>query len=223
MQPARSLPASTTTRTCSFGRLARGRHTDHPGDPRRAGRLIRSSAHDLHLNDEADFSGEQLSDTTSSSAPNSINLFQPSATLDVTANPTTATQLGQVITYTYTVTNTSSADSPDLALGTANDSFTDTLLGDVEADAIAAGAGDMAPGASVTFTETRAIQAGDPTPLVDSAAVAFTLAQNLGEFSNIIHASDSASVTLLPHLNIVKAVTAATTFTRATPRRSRLQ
>ena len=159
------------------------------------------------FNDEADFSGDQMSDTTNASAPNSINLFQPSATLDVTAGPDTATQLGQVITYTYTVTNTSSSDSPNLALGTANDSFTDSLLGDLEAAAIAAGAGDMSIGESVTFTMTRAVQAGDPTPLVNNADVAFTLAQNLGDFSNIIHAQDSASVTLLPHLNIVKAVT----------------
>jgi len=159
------------------------------------------------FNDDADFSGDQMTATTDASAPNSINLFQPSATLDVTVSSDTADHLGQVITYTYKVTNTSSSDSPDLVLGTANSSFTDSLLGDLQADAMAAGADDLALGESVTFTETRAIQAGDPTPLVDNAAVAFTLAQNLGDFTNIIHASDSASVTLLPHLNIVKAVT----------------
>src|SRR5262249_31496495 len=58
-----------------------------------------------------------------------------------------------------------------------------------------------------TFTETRAIQAGDPTPLTNSAAVVFTLAQNLGPFSNQIPAQASASVTLLPNLTITKAVT----------------
>src|SRR5262249_20669950 len=72
------------------------------------------------------------------SATNSVNLFQPSATLTETASPTTATQLGQVITYTFTVSNTSSSDSPNLVLdlNNPNDSFTDSLLGNLEADAI---------------------------------------------------------------------------------------
>ena len=65
----------------------------------------------------------------------------------------------------------------------------------------------MAPGGSFTFTETRAIQAGDPTPLTNTATVIFTLAQNLGSFSNLITANASASVTLLPQLTITKAVT----------------
>jgi Domain of unknown function DUF11 len=157
-------------------------------------------------NDEADFSGPPISD----SAVNTVNLFQPSATLSVTANPTTALHLGDLITYTYTVNNTSSADSPNLVLSASNpnDYFTDSLLGDLEADAIAAGGGSMAPGGSFSFTESRAIQAGDPTPLVNTATAAFTLAQNLGAFSNIISAQSSASVTLIPHLVIVKAVTA---------------
>ncbi|HKB00780.1 MAG TPA: hypothetical protein VKD90_01110 [Gemmataceae bacterium] len=157
------------------------------------------------FNDDADFSGDQITDT----ATNTVNLFQPSATLTVTPNPAVATQLGQVITYTYTVNNTSSADSPNLVLSAsnANNSFIDSLFGDLEADAIAAGGGSFGPGGSFTFTETRAIQAGDPTPLVNTATVKFTLAQNLGAFANIIPAQGSASVTLLPHLKIEKVVT----------------
>ena len=132
----------------------------------------------------------RLEDPITASATNSVNLFQPSATLTVTASPTTAQHLGDVITYTYTVNNTSSADSPNLVLDTSNpnNSFTDTLLGNLEADAIAAGGGSLAPGGSFTFTETRAIQAGDPTPLTNTATVVFTLAQNLGSFSNLITA-----------------------------------
>jgi uncharacterized repeat protein (TIGR01451 family) len=155
------------------------------------------------------------------SADNSVNLFQPSASLTETVSPTSATSLGQVITYTFTVTNTSSSDSPNLVLDLSNpnDSFTDTLLTtatgyNLEADAIHAFTGDntatvasIPPGASFSFTETRAIKAGDPTPLTDTSNVAFTLAQNLGNFSNIIHASGSASVRLLPHLEINKSVT----------------
>jgi uncharacterized repeat protein (TIGR01451 family) len=171
-----------------------------------------NSAVTFNYNANADFSGE----VETASALNSVNLFQPSASLSETASPTSATSLGQVITYTFTVTNTSSADSPNLVLDLSNpnDSFTDTLLGNLEADAIHAATGDnsatvasIAPGASFSFTETRAIQAGDPTPLTDTSSVAFTLAQNLGNFTNIIHASGSATVTLLPHLEINKSVT----------------
>src|SRR5207237_114287 len=125
------------------------------------------------------------------------------------ASPTTASHLGDLITYTYTVNNTSSSDSPNLVLSTsnANNSFTDTLIGDIEADAIAAGGGDVAPGGSFSFTETRAISAGDPSPLINKANVVFTLAQNLGAFSNKIKANAQASVTLLPALSITKAQT----------------
>src|SRR5262245_25617989 len=150
-----------------------------------------------------------LADQITASANTSVNLFQPSATMSLVASPTTAQHLGDPITYTYTVNNTSSADSPNLVLSLANpnNSFTDTLLGNLEADAIAAGGGSVAPGSSFTFTKTRPIKAGDPTPLTDASKVAFTLAQNLGNFSNIIRAVSSASVILLPHIAISKAVT----------------
>jgi uncharacterized repeat protein (TIGR01451 family) len=157
-----------------------------------------------------------LEDPITASATNTVNLFQPSMTLTETASPATATQLGQVITYTFTITNTSSADSPNLVLDTSdpNNFFTDSLLGNLEADAIHAATGDntatvasIAPGATFTLTETRAIQAGDPNPLTDTSNVAFTLAQDLGTFPNIISASASASVTLVPQLTITKAIT----------------
>ena len=150
-----------------------------------------------------------LEDPVTASASTSVNLFQPSATMTLAASPTTAQHLGDVITYTYTVNNTSSSDSPNLVLSTSNasNSFTDTLLGNLEADAIAAGGGSVAPGGSFSFTETRAIQAGDPSPLTNSATVVFTLAQNLGSFGNLIRANASTSVTLLPELNITKAAT----------------
>ena len=124
-----------------------------------------------------DLAGQE--DQITASATNSVNLFQPSATMTVTASPTTATHLGQVITYTYSVSNTSSSDSPNLVLDSTNqgagdpNTFTDTLLGDLEADAIHAATGNntatvasIAPGGSFTFTETRNIQSGDPNPLI---------------------------------------------------------
>src|SRR5206468_3799354 len=153
-------------------------------------------------------------DPVTASAANSVNLFQPSATMTLVAAPTTAQHLGDVITYTYAVNNTSSADSPNLVLDTnnANNSFTDTLLGDLEADAIAAGGGSVAPGGSFSFIETRAIQAGDPSPLTNSATVIFTLAQNLGSFGNLITANAASLPAGASGTVVVSAVVPADLF-----------
>src|SRR5262249_8741656 len=147
-----------------------------------------------------DLAGADTPITTSVS--DSVNLFQPSATLTETVSPT-AGVVGTSLTYTYTVTNTSSSDSPNLILDTSNpnDSFTSTLFGDIEADAIHAFTGNnlatvasIAPGASFSFTETHVISTSDlPGPISDSTTAHFTLAQNLGNFSNIIKASSQAT------------------------------
>src|SRR5262249_36848121 len=54
-------------------------------------------------------------DPISTTTTTSVNLFQPSATLSETASPS-AGVVGTPITYTFTVSNTSSADSPNLIL-----------------------------------------------------------------------------------------------------------
>src|SRR5262249_45282468 len=79
-----------------------------------------------------------------------VNLFQPSASLSLVASPS-AGIVGSPITYTYTVSNTSSSDSPNLILdlSNSNDSFIDSLLGNLEADAIHAFAGNLATVASI--------------------------------------------------------------------------
>jgi uncharacterized repeat protein (TIGR01451 family) len=147
-------------------------------------------------------------DPITTSASNSVNLFQPSATLTVTASPTAAA-VGTSIDYHYTMTNTSSADSPNLVLDTSNpnSSFTDTLLGDLEAAATAAdGTNDgklsLAPGASLSFDVFRTLQAGDPKPLTNSAEAIFTLAQNLGPFTNRIHAPSNVATVNVVDANI---------------------
>src|SRR5262249_41279828 len=175
-------------------------------------------------NDAADFSGDAV---TSAPITNGVNLFQPSASLTLTASPTSAA-VGTLITYTYTVTNTSSADSPNLVLDLNNPthSFTDTPLGNLEADAIAAmplhpsaGVGSVGPGGSFTFTETRTLLASDPKPLTNSAEGIFTLAQNLGNFSNRIHAPSNVAPVNVVDANIsiapdaVNAVGQSHTFT----------
>jgi uncharacterized repeat protein (TIGR01451 family) len=129
-------------------------------------------------------------DAVSTSVTSRVNLFQPSATMTVTASPAVA-EVGDAITYTYTVNNTSSTDSPNLVLS----SLTDTVLGNLTATASANGCGSLAPGASCTFGVSRTILATDPTPLTNSATVTFTLADP--RFSNRITAPASASVIIV--------------------------
>jgi uncharacterized repeat protein (TIGR01451 family) len=61
----------------------------------------------------------------SDSDSHSVNLFQPSVVIDKTGD--TLSKVGDAVTYTFTVTNTSSSDSPNLVM----DTITDTLLGDL--------------------------------------------------------------------------------------------
>jgi uncharacterized repeat protein (TIGR01451 family) len=153
-------------------------------------------------------------DPITTSVSNSVNLFQPSVSMTETASPS-AGVVGTPITYTYTVTNTSSSDSPNLVLNSANqgtgdpDTFTSSLFGDIEADAVHALAGNntattasLAPGASFSFTETHVLAASDPTPLTDTSSAIFTLAQNLGAFPNQIHSNTTTATVRIVNAEI---------------------
>jgi uncharacterized repeat protein (TIGR01451 family) len=87
------------------------------------------------------------------SAESSTNLFQPSVDVAKTCQPPSV-QVGQTITYTCTITNTSSGDSPNLLL----DSVTDSVAGDITSQANAAGCGSLTPAASCQVTYTFVAQ-----------------------------------------------------------------
>ena len=123
------------------------------------------------------YSSGVSSDTATASA--TTNLFQPSVTLVKTGNVSTAT-VGTVVNYTITATNTSSADSPNCV-----GAVVDSLLGINQAV-------NLAPGASVVITDSRAVVAGDPSPLVNTA----TLTCSPAGFPNVLTASDTHSVTI---------------------------
>ncbi|HER19454.1 MAG TPA: hypothetical protein ENO14_00230, partial [Chromatiales bacterium] len=114
----------------------------------------------------------------------SVDLFQPAVT--VTKGGDTLSKVGDTVTYTFTIQNSGSADSPNLEIA----SVTDTLLGDLTSDATTAGCGTLAPGASCNFTKDRTIQASDPDPVVNTVSVLYHPAG----FPNDITHSDGHSV-----------------------------
>jgi hypothetical protein len=122
-----------------------------------------------------------ISDTDS----DSVNLFQPSVDVGKTCSPGTV-QVGQTVTFTCTIHNTSSSDSPHLILTSANDS----LVGNVAAQLTAAGCNDLAPGATCSFTYTYTVQASDPDTLTNTITVHYHPAG----FTNDITDSASCSV-----------------------------
>ncbi len=112
-------------------------------------------------------------------ATHSVNLFQPSITFAKTGEP--LSKIGDSTTYTLTLDNTSSNDSPDLQCR-----ITDALLGLDQSVRLAWNA------TPYVLTRAYTIPAGAPDPLVNTANVACS---PLG-FANIITATDNHTVNL---------------------------
>jgi uncharacterized repeat protein (TIGR01451 family) len=118
----------------------------------------------------------------------SVNLFQPSITLNKTGD--TLSKVGDSVDYTITLSNTSSADTPNLSC-----TVTDPLLG-------LNGSATLASGGSATFTLSRTVLAGDPDPLLNTASASCSPAG----FPNVLTASDGHSVNLFqPGVDVTKA------------------
>ena len=108
----------------------------------------------------------------------SVDLFQPSITFDKTGD--TLSKVGDDVSYTLTLNNTSSADTPDLVC-----TITDVLL-DINKNVT------LASGRSDVTNTTYTVQAGDPDPLVNTADVSCS---PVG-WPNTLTASDGHSVNL---------------------------
>jgi hypothetical protein len=92
----------------------------------------------------------------------SVNLFAASIEVGKTCAPDTVS-VGDKVTYTCTITNTSSSNSPNLILDSAEDS----LVGDVTAEASAGGCDNLAPGGSCSFSYDFTVPANAPEDLVN--------------------------------------------------------
>ncbi|WP_159071189.1 DUF7507 domain-containing protein, partial [Coprothermobacter proteolyticus] len=94
---------------------------------------------------------------TSGSSSHSVELFQPS--FEITKSGPSVVMIGSMVTYTYTIKNNSSIDSPKLVLEAINDD----VLGDLSSYAAA----NSNPGEEVTFTaEYKVTVAGTLTNVV---------------------------------------------------------
>jgi uncharacterized repeat protein (TIGR01451 family) len=109
-----------------------------------------------------------------------VDLVHPGISLTKTCDPMTGA-VGDIITYTITIANTGDVDLENVTV-------MDSLLGDLSAYFV----DYLAVGASDTQQFTRAIEAGDPNPLVNTATVNATVII----LGNPVSASDSCEVTI---------------------------
>ena len=135
--------------------------------------------------EHVDFTGQAFNRTAS----HEVNLFQPSIDLEKTGPE--LSKVGDEVTYTVTIENTSSSDSPDLVF----DAITDTLQGDLtnaaNYDTSDCGA-SLAPGDTCTIVYTYTVLETDDDPLLNTAAVE----SHPDGFTNDIDDSDDWSVEL---------------------------
>jgi hypothetical protein len=134
-----------------------------------------------------------------------VNLFQPSVTIDKDGPELGV--LGAPVTYDYTITNTSSPDSPNLILDTLIDSGDNNGgagLGDLTGYGTYNSACDnLAPGVSCSFSIVYVIQVGDDNPLDNTVEVHY---HPFG-FLNDISDSDDHSIEVLPPSAVTDSAT----------------
>jgi len=102
----------------------------------------------------------------------SVNLFGPGFFITKTGDE--LSKIGDQVTYTFTITNTSSIDSPDLNLL----SISDDKLGDLSAAATAAGCDVLttAPPETCTFQVQHTIPGAASDPYVNTVTVTYQVA-----------------------------------------------
>jgi uncharacterized repeat protein (TIGR01451 family) len=121
----------------------------------------------------------------------SVNLFQPSIAFDKTGSQ--YSKAGDDVSYTLTLSNTSSGDTPDLVC-----TITDAMLEINKSVTLASGASDVT---NATYT----VQAGDPDPLENTASVSCSPI----DFPNVLNDSDGHSVDLIhPSFTVAKSCVA---------------
>jgi hypothetical protein len=135
----------------------------------------------------------------------SVNLFQPGIELTKTGDG--LSKVGDDVSYSVLIENTSSGDSPDLVFDTISDTLQGDLTNAANYDSSTCGA-SLAAGASCTIDYTYTVQGGDPDPLLNTASVE----SHPDGFTNDIDDSDGHSVNLFqPNYTVTCAAFVGTT------------
>ena len=152
---------------------------------------------------DVDYHPEGFENNISDQDDHEVELAQPGVTVDKTG--TAVSKVGDVVTYTYTITNTGSADTPNLILDSIMDTGDNngglglgdlTLLAGYDADC-----DELAPGEWCTFDITYTVLAGDDDPLNNEVDVDY---HPFG-FTNNISAQDTHEVELFqPLVEVIK-------------------
>ncbi len=172
-------------------------YTVQPGDPDPLDNTVSVETHPENFPNDID-----------DSASDSVNLFQPGIDVTKDGDPFTKidpiTGVGDTITYSFTITNTSSADSPNLQLVSVIDTGTGWAgLGDLTADALAAGCDDLAPAAGCNFSVDYQYQPGDPDPDLENTV---EVIYNPAGFPNEITNASTHNVTVIhPDFGVSKS------------------
>lgn len=123
--------------------------------------------------------------TVSGSDTHQTNLFQPSVSVSKTG-PNEG-EVGETITYSFTIENTSSNDTPTLILESVSDDVLGNLTGDAMADC-----DKLSYNESCTFEVNHVLEA-NPNPLINTVTVLY----NPEGFSNDITDSDTHSLDVI--------------------------
>jgi len=138
----------------------------------------------------------------------------PALTLVKTASRNNVTAEGQVVTYTFRVTNSGGVPISDLTIDDSITSGTGAL------SAITCNTTSLAVGAYTTCTATYTVTEQDiinGTDLVDSAhASGYGLGQPIGVRTDSNDDSATVTITQTPHLTLLKSVTPDTGVTKGT-------
>jgi uncharacterized repeat protein (TIGR01451 family) len=122
-----------------------------------------------------------------------INLFQPAVTVEKTGD--TLSTAGNEVSYTITITNDSSDDSPDLANGAVIDTLLGDLLDPANPHVDQSTCTSILPtGGSCIIEAVYTVQPDDPDPLTNIVDVTYNPA---GGFPNIITSSAAHDVDLV--------------------------
>ncbi|CUU49856.1 hypothetical protein [Clostridium beijerinckii] len=126
------------------------------------------------------------------------SLFQNS--IQISKTGPVYSRVGDIITYTYVITNTSPLSSPNLVIKGIVD-IINNVATDITKEAINAGALILPSGASVTFQSSHLVSGSDPNPLVSTVVAVY----NPFGYSNEISDYDVNIVTIVnPNFTVEK-------------------